>query len=308
MLRKLLIGTASLIALFAIAGSALFFAEPTSAQTTGNRFGDRAGQFGMLDKVTARGNHGFGDKEKDIERAAEKFGMTVEALQAELDAGKTFKEIAAAQGVELPVGRRGHGGKGHAKFGKIDRAAIVAEALGITVDELKAARQEGTTLNELAEANGTTMDAVKEVLVTATVDAVNQAVADGDITQERADMVLAKIELKSLAHDIFNKEDAATIAAEMLGITVDELKAARKEGTKLNELAEANGTTAEAIKEAVKSAREAAIQAAVDDGTLTAEQGEQLLNGRGHKKGHGFGGHKHNGRNNRKAAPAEAEA
>lgn len=46
-------------------------------------------------------------------RMAERFGMTEDELQAELDAGKTVQEIAAEHGVDMPVGGRGpRGGSG----------------------------------------------------------------------------------------------------------------------------------------------------------------------------------------------------
>ena len=229
MIRKLLIGTVSLVALFAVAGAGLFFVQPTAAQSIPimNQFGDRAGQF-------ADGDRNFGDKEQFLTRAAEHLGMTVEALQAELDAGKSMREIAQEQGVDLPQGR-GRGGK-HGQRGSklgvdIDRHAIMADALGITVEELAAARETGTKLDELAAANGTTVEAIKEAMLAATTDAINQAVASGEMTQAQADMVLAKIELQALARDIFSKEDAKAAAADAMGITVEELEAAHEAGT-----------------------------------------------------------------------------
>ncbi|MEK7218977.1 MAG: hypothetical protein AAB728_05965 [Patescibacteria group bacterium] len=57
--------------------------------------------FRPLDGTFQRGSAGF-----NVSRMAERLGMTEEELQAELDSGKTFQEIAAGRGIDLSPGGR----------------------------------------------------------------------------------------------------------------------------------------------------------------------------------------------------------
>lgn len=86
-------------------------------------------------------------------------------------------------------GREGHGPRG-------DRPGLetVMNVLDLTVDELKAARQAGTTLAELAEQQGVDVDALIRALVADAEEHITERVASGDLTQEKANERLAKIE------------------------------------------------------------------------------------------------------------------
>ena len=72
-------------------------------------------------------------------------------------------------------------------------------------------------------------------------------------------------------------------AAEALGLTPEELFAELHDGKRLEEIAEAQGVDMEAVREAVQAARlearKAAIQQAVEDGKLSQEQADWLLEG-----------------------------
>ena len=65
--------------------------------------------------------------------------------------------------------------------------AAIADALGLTVDELQEAREDGKTLAELAETAGVSLDEVLDAMRAARADAIQQAVEDGQLTQEQAD-------------------------------------------------------------------------------------------------------------------------
>jgi hypothetical protein len=73
----------------------------------------------------------------------------------------------------------------------IDRQALVAGALGIGVDDLEAAREAGTTIFELAEAEGLDMADVRDNLEAAHAEAVQDAIGAGVITQEQANQLQA---------------------------------------------------------------------------------------------------------------------
>jgi hypothetical protein len=87
-------------------------------------------------------------------------------------------------------GQRGHMGQ----QGIMDRDAMhakMAEALGISVEELDAAIAAGKTPYQLAEELEVDFAAVQEAMTAAHAEAVAQAVADGTITQAQADQMLA---------------------------------------------------------------------------------------------------------------------
>lgn len=161
------------------------------------------------------------------------------------------------------IGSRGNfGHRGSQLFTSEERDAALADALGITVEEL-------TTARETAHAN-----------------LLQQAVEEGKITQDQADAILSGGGLRSVMQDIFNQEDIETAVADALGMTIAELEAARAEGKRLNEIAADQGVELSAVQAAVQAAHEAALQQAVEDGLITQAQADQLQNRPG-----GLGGH-----------------
>jgi uncharacterized protein (DUF433 family) len=77
---------------------------------------------------------------------------------------------------------------------------VVAEALGMTVDELRDALADGQTIADLAEAKGVALEDVAAALVAAETEHLQQAVEDGRLTQEEADAKLAEMEANILEH------------------------------------------------------------------------------------------------------------
>lgn len=69
--------------------------------------------------------------------------------------------------------------------------ATIAEALGMTVEELEAAHADGQRLPEIAAAQGVTMEEVQTAVEAARTAAIEAAVANGSITQEQADQLLS---------------------------------------------------------------------------------------------------------------------
>jgi ribosomal protein S20 len=125
--------------------------------------------------------------------------------------------------------------------------AALADALGLSVEELQAARQ---------EALETTLE---------------QAVEEGVLSEERAEIMLARAALAATL-------DPDAILAQVLGITTDDLQAARDEGKTLAELVEELGLDPATIRDNMVATREQVIQQAVGDGVITPEQAELLQN------------------------------
>lgn len=136
----------------------------------------------------------------------------------------------------------GHGGRFGLRTG-FDYDAYLAEELGVTVEELQDARQ-----------------AAHEA-------ALEQAVAEGVITEEQADLILAGQALKQYI-------DPQEILSEVFGIDADDLEAAREAGEPLHELF--GDMEPEEIKDALQAAYEDVVQQAIDDGVITESQAEQL--------------------------------
>lgn len=177
--------------------------------------------------------------------------------------------------------------------GIIDRQTIVAEALGITVDELQAAHEAGKRLPNLVDELGLDMGTVLADIRAGVEAAIQQAVIDGTLTQAQADRILEQIEMRVLAHELIDRQ---VLVAAALGMTVDELEAARADGKTLADLAAEQGMDMSAIRTAVQAGREAVIAQALNDGTITQEQADWLLShpgaglgprGRGPRGGHG---------------------
>lgn len=145
----------------------------------------------------------------------------------------------------------------------VDYQVLLAEELGITTGELAAA------------------------IETAQAAAVAQAVADGNLTQEQADWILAQDELRTYI-------DPQAILAQALGITTDELQASLDEGKSLYEIVQELDLSATAVSDARYQAYKDAVAQAVSDGVITQAQADQLLlnnigSGRGMRGMKGFG-------------------
>lgn len=163
----------------------------------------------------------------------------------------TPSNAANIQGQEVPPDeslpwKGGFGRDGRLGFGtSFDYDAYLAEALGVSVADLQAARQAAH-------------DA-----------ALEQAVAEGLITPERAELIKAR---QALMQYIDHQE----ILSQALGIDVADLEAARQEGKPLLYLFGELGLEPADIKSALQSAYEDAVQQAVDDGVITDSQAEML--------------------------------
>ncbi len=69
----------------------------------------------------------------------------------------------------------------------------LAVKLNMTVDDLKAALEEGKTIAEIAESQGITMEDLQAEKEEAMIERINQAVTDGKLTQEEADEIITWI-------------------------------------------------------------------------------------------------------------------
>lgn len=193
-------------------------------------------RMGTLSVRMTRGEGGEGNDPY----LAEALGITTDELQAAMDKvrqamvdqlledGVINQEQADAMAEN---DRLGHfAGRGMPRFqgsaNELDQGALMADALGMTTDDLEAAQRAAQKAR------------------------VALAVLDGDITQEQADAMETHNALK----DYLNPNK---LIADKLGVSVEEL------GDQMAEM------------------RESAIQQAVEDGVITQEQADSVLSGEG---------------------------
>ena len=153
--------------------------------------------------------------------------------------------ISEGQGLADQLRPRGRFPGNLLEGSNIDYDALLADALGITVEELHDAREE------------------------AKAAAIEQAVDEGIITQRQADLIAAVRILRSAIN-------RGELVASALGITVEELQEARQDRALRALLVELEMNPAE-VKEAVLAEFETFVQQAVEDEIITEEQAELVL-------------------------------
>ena len=172
-----------------------------------------------------------------------------------------------------------------------------AEALGMTVDELSTQLWGGKTLADLADEKGIDLADVQAAVQVAKQaeirGAIELAVEDRSLSRERADWLLEGLENgygagfgrgfrgglgKGMAGPLGRE-----VVAEALGMTVEELNTQLWGGRTLADLADKKGVDLADVQAALQAARESAmreaINQAVQDGTITHEHADWLLEG-----------------------------
>lgn len=175
------------------------------------------------------GGRFFGPRGEALATAAEVLGMSEADLRAALADGQSIAEVAEAQGVDVQTvidalvaeaterleeieaslpehmtdlvnrtgwGEHRRGGPGHHGPG----LEAAAEAIGISVEDLRTALADGATLAEVAEANGVDADTLIEALVAEATTRIDEAVANGRIDADRAEEIKADLVERITAH------------------------------------------------------------------------------------------------------------
>ena len=186
-------------------------------------------------------------------------------------------------------------GRGRGRMGGngmlVDQDAMheaIAGSLGISVEELETALAEGTPLFALVDELGVEMTAVREAMANARKAAIDQALAEGVISEEQAEQfqygrgpwrrgLAGPFNGEGPGRNLVDANVMHAAIAEALGISVEELEAARAEGTSLVELAAELGVDVETVRAAMEAVRIDAINQALADGVISEEQAEWLL-------------------------------
>jgi Protein of unknown function (DUF2680) len=145
---------------------------------------------------------------------------------------------------------------------------------------------------ETAERLGVTPEELTEAMTGAQVEIIEQAVAEGRLTQEQAAKLKARIAeygpLSVIGRGHRDRDGqlfcrgarlVVTSAAEVLGKEPAEVAEAVKSGESLAEQAEAQGMSVEDFKAALLDAIKRMLQAKVDEGKITQEQADHIVAG-----------------------------
>lgn len=192
------------------------------------------------------------------------------------------------------VGRDGRPG-GRGDGGPLANGVIaeIAEQAGLEIAAIREQAQSGAPLSEIATSAGLDPNAIMTAVKERAVERVNQRVADGEMTQEEADQVLADLDsrlaevmntpLPDLAQQARNTAAVARAVTkattDTLGLQPDDLRDGLTEGQTLTDFITANGGDVNAVSAAAVQLLNEQIAQAVANGRMTQEEANELLAG-----------------------------
>jgi len=169
---------------------------------------------------------------------------------------------------------------------------IVAEEIGVEPRDILAQMRNGLTFADIITTSGGDVNQVVAQSVAQLTADINQAVADGRITQERADRLLTNLEdvvTRGINGELFpNRLDRGAVrrgserilvqtVADATGLLAPEVLAQLQSGQTLADIITANGGDVEAVVDSAVAAAIEQINAAVADGRLGQEQADELI-------------------------------
>jgi hypothetical protein len=145
-------------------------------------------------------------------------------------------------------------------------------------------------VESLAEHLGVSTDELEDAAKAAAIDQVDAALAEGRITEEQAEELKERIEEgdaplfgpplvggPDVHHGGVVFVDGLDAAAEYLGLGEEELRERLEEGQSLAEIARAEGKSVDGLKQALLDEAEQSVDEAVEDGELTRERADEIL-------------------------------
>lgn len=273
----------------------------------------------------------------ELQGLADAVGTTSDDLTARLEDGDTLAEIAAENGVEAQAvvdyittranelldeamsdGKLTDGEaerlrgmvaekaaefvnegfrEGPAEMWWNERLAGLADVIGITGEALEAELEADKTLAQIAADNGVEAQAVIDYLTAQSNAELDEAVAEGELTQEKADAMRPKIAAKiaEFVHDGFEAfehergghgrggpefghgDGMAKLngLAEAAGTDVQGLMAGFQAGQSLADIARENGVEPQAVIDYLTAQLDEQLDRAVEAGKMTREEADE---------------------------------
>lgn len=164
---------------------------------------------------------------------------------------------------------------------------IATQTTGLNRAEIIAQMSQGKTLAEVITANGGDPQAVIDQSVTQLTEDINQAVADGRLTQERADQLLGNLEdvvtrgingvFRQRAMEARVRLGVVRLAGEQTGLTPREIIQEIRSGKSLGQVLTEHGVDAAAFIDTAVNSLQERLNQAVSNGRLTQEQADQRV-------------------------------
>lgn len=142
-----------------------------------------------------------------VSKLAANLGVSQDKLSAALDTTKQQMLAEAVQQGRLTQAQAdkiasrpgffpfGFGrGKGPGFAGVINQRNLVAQALGLTADQLQSKLQAGEKLPQIVTGQGMTMAQFQQKMLTLEQQALSQAVSQGKLTQDQANRILQRMQ------------------------------------------------------------------------------------------------------------------
>lgn len=141
-------------------------------------------------------------QDAQLDKAVKDGDLTQKQADAIKQARKASGRVLAGPGLRGGPGAHGvrklHGGPGGPRLHHLglrgDLFADLAKALGTTEAKLKAKLRDGTSVAEIAKANGRSLADVRSAVRAAAKTRLDKAVEDGDLTRKQADAILERVE------------------------------------------------------------------------------------------------------------------
>jgi polyhydroxyalkanoate synthesis regulator phasin len=200
------------------------------------------------------------------------------------------------------VGAQGQGdpGRGNGRGGRAEIVetllTVTAEQTGLTREAIVEAWMGGTTLAETITTQSADVQAVIDASITQITATIDERVASGAMTQQRADRLLANLDevVTNAVNGEFrgrgpgNGSDdrgpgrgmrfgVLQLAAEQTGLTTQELRAQLEAGQSLSDILSANGVDPAAFTTEATTQVQTRLDQAVANGRITQEEADSWL-------------------------------
>lgn len=221
--------------------------------------------------------------------ASERIAQAVEngrITQEQADERLSQLATLIAEGVnrEFP-GRPGL--RGIVRNGERGLLQSVAEATGLSAEEILPMLRDGMTLAEVVTANGGDVQAVIADAIADATTRISEAVANERLTQEQADELIANLEtlftnsingtLREHLVETRVGVGVLELAAEQTGLNPREITEQMRGGTTLSELLTANGVDVNAFIDDVVAQADTRLDQAVANGRIPQERADEML-------------------------------
>jgi hypothetical protein len=175
------------------------------------------------------------------------------------------------------------GGRGHGVRLALQTAATT---IGVSPQDLAGQIRGGKTVAAVATEHSVDPGSVVNAVVAALTQQIDQAAAQGKIDASRADQ--AKQKVPNVANRFVNEtkskrgrgravlKDAANAAAKEIGVSLADLKQARKDGKSIAQVAKDHNKSVDDVVNAIVKQATSDIDQAVKDGKLDSKKADQI--------------------------------